>query len=74
MTYFKRISRRRVNNGGLPSNDNNNDTAKHNVSGHNAHLLVGIILAENTQKRMRTDSAVQIHATANPIWRPDMPP
>ena len=33
------------NNGGLPSNDNNNDTAKRNASGHNAHLLVRIILA-----------------------------
>ena len=28
----------------------------------------------NTQKRIRTDSAVQLHATANPTWRSDMPP
>ena len=30
--------------------------------------------AENTRKRMRTDSAVQLYAAANPIWRSDMPP
>ena len=28
------------NNGGLPSNQNNNDTAKHNVSGCNAQVLL----------------------------------
>ena len=28
------------NNGGLPSNDKSNDTAKYHVSGHSAHLLL----------------------------------
>ena len=42
---FKCFASLSQNNGGHPSNDNNNDTVKHNVSGYNAHLLVHIILA-----------------------------
>lgn len=40
MTYFECVSCcLSSNNGGLPGNHNNNDNARRNVSGQNAHML-----------------------------------